>query len=635
LNRKKLGACLTVAVVALGTILAFGVFNNQAPSQVTSQKRNSNSSSRYETPPSEWHSPPKVSIGQGFGVGKADYIVFKGSEGNIYAKSGDNGQIMFESDNAAKVIQSAIDSMDNTAWSEVLVKDNLTITSQINLRSYTIFKLQGKLTLDKDYFVNMLEGTHIKNVAIIGHGTFDGNRKAHDPSLHTTENHMVIMRFDNVDNLIVRDVHAYEPLNCCLDIVGAGGGDPASPWWNTNVIVDGVHFNNRYELGEGGTKPGEDTIEFKQVEQARVVNSYIAGCRNLGLELEGSRRVTVQGNVFKDIGGENGARAAIKTEGHPTGTEIIHTSHVVIDSNYFENNTTNVTLNGSPSHITVSNNTMENTRSGYNAIGIVEGSGIVISNNSIENFEASGIFVGGGSGVLVEGNALRDNDGDRGIDVQTPEVSVNNNRLFNCPICGYSEETILSGNFIENDLINFSYGIIDGSVISQNTVENGALVIGNPAEGVKIVNNTFNDGGSKYGGVYTGLRIESGLKSSVISQNTVKNMERGIYLGPSGENNEIVGNLLKNLAYSGVVTRENMDIFRNNSFVNCASPHISENVRTVIDGKGFNDGDPSSAGQWNGYASWVYEHGVKIYDTSATPDNIYVADSGGNWIQIG
>jgi len=70
-----------------------------------------NQASRYEHNPSSWHSPPSVSIGQGFGVGSYDYVVFQGSADNYYAKSGDNGQIMYEGSDASTVVQNAVDSL--------------------------------------------------------------------------------------------------------------------------------------------------------------------------------------------------------------------------------------------------------------------------------------------------------------------------------------------------------------------------------------------------------------------------------------------------------------------------------------------------------------------------------------------
>jgi len=70
-----------------------------------------NQASRYEHNPSSWHSPPSVSIGQGFGVGPYDYVVFQGDKDNYYARSGDNGQIMYEGADASTVVQNAVDSL--------------------------------------------------------------------------------------------------------------------------------------------------------------------------------------------------------------------------------------------------------------------------------------------------------------------------------------------------------------------------------------------------------------------------------------------------------------------------------------------------------------------------------------------
>jgi len=113
--------------------------NWQKTDTISDYQKILNQASRYEHNPKNWHSPPSVSIGQGFGVEHPDYIIFKGSEDNIYAKSGDNGQIMYEDSDFQTVLQSAIDDLDaNTqpgfGGTIFITEGQYTVTSHIELK---------------------------------------------------------------------------------------------------------------------------------------------------------------------------------------------------------------------------------------------------------------------------------------------------------------------------------------------------------------------------------------------------------------------------------------------------------------------------------------------------------------------
>jgi len=189
LNRKKLGACLTVAVVAVGAVLALGIFN-QTINRATPQRNNSNSS-RYETPPSEWHSPPKTVIGEGSGVESASYVVFgRDTDGDnvaeeIYTKSGDTGKIMFSGADAATVMEKTIENIPHGRSGSIFVKagtypfqDNLVIDGENHpglsivgvsgpLRGKgTIFDFQGKCGIRIENHAGIkLEGLCLKSTS--------------------------------------------------------------------------------------------------------------------------------------------------------------------------------------------------------------------------------------------------------------------------------------------------------------------------------------------------------------------------------------------------------------------------------------------------------------------------------------
>jgi len=129
--------CLAVSLVSVG-FAGFAYYNRTPQAQASNANKNKpippdlnktywdnwrkansvsdyqqilSQASRYEHNPNSWHSPPSVSIGQGFGVGPYDYVVFQGDKDNYYAKSGDNGQITYEGSDASTVVQNAVDSL--------------------------------------------------------------------------------------------------------------------------------------------------------------------------------------------------------------------------------------------------------------------------------------------------------------------------------------------------------------------------------------------------------------------------------------------------------------------------------------------------------------------------------------------
>jgi len=96
---------LVFAVLVTGAIGGLVLVAPPTMSNATANTAPESNTSRYETPPSQWHSPPKTVIEQGSGVESADYIIFKDDQGNVYAKSGDSGKIAYSSTNASEVIQ--------------------------------------------------------------------------------------------------------------------------------------------------------------------------------------------------------------------------------------------------------------------------------------------------------------------------------------------------------------------------------------------------------------------------------------------------------------------------------------------------------------------------------------------------
>jgi len=57
-------------------------------------------------------------------------------------------------------------------------------------------------------------------------------------------------------------------------------------------------------------------------------------------------------------------------------------------------------------------------------------------------------------------------------------------------------------------------------------------------------------------------------------------------------------------------------------------------TRTIINGHGTNNGDPSSTGDWNGNAARAHKHGATVWDTSTSPATPYKATPAGSWVAI-
>lgn len=55
-------------------------------------------------------------------------------------------------------------------------------------------------------------------------------------------------------------------------------------------------------------------------------------------------------------------------------------------------------------------------------------------------------------------------------------------------------------------------------------------------------------------------------------------------------------------------------------------------TRTLVNGRGRNDGHPGTTGQWNGHADYAFETGATVWDTA--DQQPYVADSHGNWVAV-
>jgi len=253
LNHRKFGVCLAVAIVVVGAILALGVFSYQASTRATSQRKNSGSSSRYETPPSEWHSPPNVSIGQGFGVESADYIVFKGSAGNIYAKSGENGQIVSESSSFEPVIE----SVDGNA---------------------KIYITTGVYDLSDTW--NVDDGTTVETAG-------SNNVKLN----WTGDNTSTMVSVKNANGVSLKG------MELDMNMYGSGSHDePLKVQYSENIKIEDINAHHSYK---------GDPIGIRDSKNVSVKDIRVASCLvGHGFAIDNSKNVTARDVSGDNIGGK-------------------------------------------------------------------------------------------------------------------------------------------------------------------------------------------------------------------------------------------------------------------------------------------------------------------------------------------
>ncbi len=111
-------------------------------------------------------------------VTEASYVIF--TDGlTVYARDGNTGEIVKSSTNASEVINWIIRTLTNgrTWYERIVLKGNFTIDSPIQVDSYTILELEGKITLADNSNCNLVEN-RTKNVVFVGiyGGTWDGNK---------------------------------------------------------------------------------------------------------------------------------------------------------------------------------------------------------------------------------------------------------------------------------------------------------------------------------------------------------------------------------------------------------------------------------------------------------------------------
>jgi len=92
----------------------------------------------------------------------ASYIVFQ-KGGQCYAKNGTTGHIEFGPGDASTVIQSTINSITK---GKIVIKDDVTFTSQVNMKNDVAIESQGEVTISTDIYGFVFDG--VQGASLIG-----------------------------------------------------------------------------------------------------------------------------------------------------------------------------------------------------------------------------------------------------------------------------------------------------------------------------------------------------------------------------------------------------------------------------------------------------------------------------------
>ncbi len=160
--------------------------------------------------------PPTI-IEAGSNVDTASYIIFQDS-GKVYAKNGMTGRIDFQNADASTVINNTLNSLTSGRnWKEkVVLKGSFSINATINIPSYTILEIQGKLTLNNSVNDQLLQNSNLggnTQIEIFG-GEIDGN----GANQSYTAADLELISLHKVTNCIIHDIYLHDATHRSIDI---------------------------------------------------------------------------------------------------------------------------------------------------------------------------------------------------------------------------------------------------------------------------------------------------------------------------------------------------------------------------------------------------------------------------------
>jgi len=292
---------LVFAVLVTGAIGGLVLVAPPTTSNATANTAPESNTSRYETPPSEWHSPPKTVIEQGSGVETAEFIVFEGDEGNFYVKSGDNGEIVAERPDIGLAVTEACQIAPSDEKVDVFIpgggyfQNNAIVVE--NCDGIDLFgpgdvstTLHPTDNLAGENFLLVKEGSafYMHDIKFMSANP-DGSTP--DPLPVMTIDTKTELKFFEIE---LRDLHIddyndsqWQRVNDSIFI---------NVEWDVNVPKDGFQFVSNKWVGGGGLDLGyyDGTTWHAAGKRYTIANNeYRASLYSRGLE-----NSTISGNIF-------------------------------------------------------------------------------------------------------------------------------------------------------------------------------------------------------------------------------------------------------------------------------------------------------------------------------------------------
>jgi hypothetical protein len=415
-----------------------------------------------------WGAIPEGGEPGASGVTSVSMIVTNES-GTYKCYTGLTGAVVSSSATAATVIQYAIDNLTSgRTWKErVVIKGNITLTTSINLASYLILQLDGKIKLSNNAHCPIVENSaNVTQVEICG-GDWDGNLTndafggsecrgitiygdsaaskcsyvhIHDLTIHD-------IAYDNIacmycNNVVIRNCHIYNAGDFAQGASYWGHG--LGMYYSTNCILDHCHIE---DCASGGCYfYCEDDATVQTVNNNQITNNLVERTYTSGISFarRGAEDVAGydmhEGNTVIDCG--------IDTY-HPGINlgydDVTKALHCIVDANIVYCNGAYTTVNG----ISIA--------ADYSTI----------SNNIIHDIDGSLILVEGNHN-LINGNILHKTRDAASAGIYIVDGSYNNvcnNTIYDVNAYGIAIMTIDGAGCIENWLHGNLIDTVDGDVV--------------------------------------------------------------------------------------------------------------------------------------------------------------------------
>lgn len=329
------------------------------------------------------------------------------------------------------------------------------------------------------------------------------------------------------------DFHSFKSAVDTLNAVGIVGPvvfNVDSGVYNETVWLDNVYGTGTYSIKFIGAS---DTVAARLVGNTSSSDNYVF------------RMTGLSGVTLQNIGIE--ARPVLTTVKDANALVIDSCSDITVDKceirvkgTIYNVNASCLVINGGCSNLTLTNNVLD---SGYCSIKATLSDNryenILINNNTITNFQSTGIDLNGVSILTVNGNYIRTgaSDNSRGMlgifltNVDST-ISIQKNRVFLLDNFTGSKRGIHFDNVTGS---NLNWAVVANNMVSTNGNGAAGLTTKNPA-GIYV------DGNSQYLNIiFNSVRVNAG---------TTQNDTRAFYAGAATRNLQVINNIFANLSQS-------------------------------------------------------------------------------------